>query len=86
MIIIKIFYVFFIRICGNLGGEIFIKKNIGLINVMIFCFDSVLYNVVCFGKGFILIVIVMFFGKIYKYLKYLLFWFNYNNKRNYNEM
>lgn len=86
MIITKTSYVSFLRICGNSGGETFTKKNIGPTNVMIVRFDSALYNAVRPGKGFTLTATATPSGKTYKYLKHLLFRFNYNNKRNHNEM
>lgn len=75
-----------LRICGHSGGETFTKKNIGPTNVMIVRFDSALYDAVRPGKGFTLTATAAPSGKTYNHLKHLLIRFNYNNKRNHNEI
>lgn len=54
--------VVFVRVCGNFGGGVFIKKFFGLSNMMIIRFDSEIYSMVVLGIGFIFIVEVVFLG------------------------
>lgn len=53
---------FYVRVCGNFGGGVFIKKFFGLSNMMIIRFDSEIYSMVVLGIGFIFIVEVVFLG------------------------
>lgn len=44
------------RVCGNSGGAVFTKKNLGPTNMMIVRFNSAQYNTISPGSGFSLTV------------------------------
>lgn len=53
-----------IRICGDSGGAVFTKKNLGPTNMMVVRFDSEQYSAVTPGKGFSMTVTAEPSGKI----------------------